>query len=190
MRIVAGEKRSRVLEAPAGENTRPTADRVREAVFSILGGFFDGEHVLDLYAGSGALAFEALSRGAGDAVLSDADRKAISVIRRNAAVLGYEQKTRVLNMKDEQVLELLKQEGRVFDLVFLDPPYRMDTAPVCSFLVKNGLLSENARIVIEHRKETPPAPVRGLSVIRQRTYGITGVTVCALCAEEGEEKEK
>ncbi len=186
MRIIAGEKRSRVLTAPEGDHTRPTADRVREAIFNILGGFFDGESVLDLYAGSGALALEALSRGAGHAVLSDADRKAYSVILKNASALGYEQKTRVLNMKDEQVLAMMKSEGRVFDLVFLDPPYRMDTAPICAYLVENGMLSEHGRIVIEHRKETPPAPVEGLCVIRQRFYGITGVTVCAKSLEEGE----
>ena len=185
MRIVGGEKRSRLLTAPEGTETRPTADKVREALFNILQSRVYDAHVLDLYAGSGALALEALSRGAADAVLCDQDRKAAAAIRKNIAALAYGDRTCFLQMPDAAALSAVKREGRRFDLIFLDPPYRMDTAPVCERLLDDGLLAPDARIVIEHRKETPPALSERFEVISVHHYGITGLTVCRAVREEG-----
>ncbi|MFZ2510293.1 MAG: 16S rRNA (guanine(966)-N(2))-methyltransferase RsmD [Gordonia sp. (in: high G+C Gram-positive bacteria)] len=120
-RIIAGEFRGRRLAAPA-DSTRPTSDRVREAIASMLGARMDltGSSVLDLYAGTGALALEALSRGAASAVLVESDRKAAAVARENIAVCGAGATARVVN---RTVVSFLSGPGPRYDLVFLDPPY-------------------------------------------------------------------
>nr|MDQ3588361.1 16S rRNA (guanine(966)-N(2))-methyltransferase RsmD [Actinomycetota bacterium] len=149
MRIVAGELGGRRLHAPSGRGTRPTADRVREALFSILGDV-SGARVLDLYAGSGALGIEALSRGAVAADFVDSGRRAVEAIRRNLTELGREGE---VHRRD--VLGWLAQAAgeRTYDLVFCDPPY--DSAgPLAGPLSKRlpALLTESARIVTESDK--------------------------------------
>ena len=176
MRIIAGEMRSRRLKAPAGMDTRPTADRVKEALFSILGARVYGARVLDLYAGSGALALEALSRGAEYAVLCDCGREACRVIRENIADLGCEQRARLMQMRDTAALEALKKNGDSFDLIFLDPPYRMDTAPVCAAIAEMGLLRAEGVIVAEHGRETPPGVSAPLTLFDRRQYGAAGLS--------------
>ena len=175
MRIIAGEKRSRVLTAPDGMDTRPTADKVREALFNILSSKVWDADVLDLYAGSGALSLEALSRGAKSAVLVDKDRKALNAIRKNIEALGYAGKTRVLPVPDTAALAQLSRENAKFDLIFLDPPYIMNTADVCGILLREGLLAKDGMIVIEHRKDTPPVPPPGFEITDTRHYGIAGL---------------
>ena len=184
MRIIAGEKRSRRLAAPEGTDTRPTADRVREALFSILGRRVSGARVLDLYAGSGALALESLSRGAAAAVLVDCGAKACRVIRENIDALAYGDRAQLLRMTDTAALAKLSAAGEQFDLVFLDPPYRMDTAPVCERLAREGLLAAGGLIVTEHAKETPPAVSGALALTDRRIYGVTGLSLFARAGEE------
>src|SRR5258708_2159085 len=121
MRVIAGTYGGRELVAPKGRETRPTSDRVREALFSILGDV-GGERVLDLYAGSGALAIEALSRGAGEATLVDSSRSAIEAIRRNLGTLGTD--AEVVGRQAFRFLQQARGIGRQYDLVFIDPPYR------------------------------------------------------------------
>jgi 16S rRNA (guanine966-N2)-methyltransferase len=121
MRIIAGEWRGRVIDAPVGQSTRPTADRVRETLFSMLVsrlGAFDDLRVADLFAGSGALGFEALSRGAASAVMVDHDSAAVAAIRANAAKLGATERVKVV---PGSALALSKADP--FDLIFADPPY-------------------------------------------------------------------
>ena len=121
MRIIAGQLRGRTLEAPKGQSTRPTGDRVREALFSMLAsrvGSFEGLHVADLYAGSGALGFEALSRGAAFATFVETDPTAQAAIKANAAKLGVAERVRILG---GSALALPRSEP--FDLIFADPPY-------------------------------------------------------------------
>ncbi len=175
MRIIAGDMRSRKLKAPEGMDTRPTADRVKEALFSILQGRLYGARVLDLYAGSGALALEALSRGAESAVLVDCASKACQAISENIAALGCEGRAQLLRMKDTAALASLEARGDAFDLIFLDPPYRMDTAPVCRALLKSGLLRPGGMIVIEHGRETPPRIDAPLAMTDHREYGAAGL---------------
>ena len=125
MRIIAGKARGRQIEAPEGRNTRPTLDRVRENLFNILQMRIRGASVLDLFAGSGALSLEAISRGAEKAVLCDNDRSANRIQHRNAEALGFSGQTEILLSDWKKAVRLLSDRGETFDLIFLDPPYRM-----------------------------------------------------------------
>ena len=184
MRIIAGEKRSRQLKAPEGMDTRPTGDKAKEALFSILMHRIPGARVLDLYAGSGALSLEALSRGAEAAVLVDISAKACRVIDENIHALAYEGRTRLLRMNDSAAIALLQKEQARFDVIFLDPPYRMDTAPVCRQIVEAGLLHQEGMLVIEHSKETPPAVEAPLMLRDRRNYGVAGISFYTWMEEE------
>ncbi len=185
MRIIAGEMRSRKLKAPEGMDTRPTADRVKEALFSILQGRVYGARVLDLYAGSGALALEAVSRGAESAVLADCASKACQAIQENIDALGCREKAKLLRMKDIAALAALREQKDSFDLIFLDPPYRMDTAPVCRAILAAGLLRPGGMIVIEHGRETPPRIDEPLTLRDRREYGAAGLSFYEI-TEEGD----
>jgi 16S rRNA (guanine(966)-N(2))-methyltransferase RsmD len=173
MRVIAGELRGRRLTAPRGAATRPTADRVREALFSILGGDLSGLRVLDLYAGSGALGIEALSRGAVHAEFVDSSRDAVAAIRRNLSQLGLEAP---VHRRDAIAYLAAAAPRTPFDLVFLDPPY--DSAPGIGPRLAERLptvLTEDAVIVTESNKRAPlELP---FELLRERTYGDTRVAV-------------
>jgi aspartate aminotransferase len=177
MRIVSGIYRGRRLAAPRGEKTRPTSDRVREALFSIL---FDvtGLSVLDLYAGTGALGIEALSRGASNAVFVESGREAMQAIEKNFASLSIERTHAVLlPLKVERAIEKLKKEQRRFDLIFADPPYA-DAARVLPELLANvdALLTDRGIAVLEHAsKSEPPAAPVGFVLTRTKRYGETSL---------------
>jgi 16S rRNA (guanine966-N2)-methyltransferase len=170
VRVVAGEFRGRRLAAPRGVRTRPTADRVREALFSMLGDV-TGARVLDLYAGSGALGIEALSRGAESAVFVERDARAADVIDRNLSSLGLDEQV----VRQDALRFLARAEG-MFDLVFCDPPY--DSAPrLAGALTERlpALTSETARIVTESDKRMPlELPFR---LLTERTYGDTRIAI-------------
>ena len=185
MRIIAGEMRSRKLKAPEGMDTRPTADRVKEALFSILLNRLPGARVLDLYGGSGALALEALSRGAANAVIVDLSAKACQAIQENIDTLGCRDRARLLRMKDTAALAALQKQGDVFDLIFLDPPYRMDTAPICAAIVEMGLLRQGGTVIVEHSRETPPKVQPPLRMTDHREYGVAGLSFYQREGEEG-----
>ena len=178
MRIISGEARGRRLRAPRGAATRPTADRVREALFNILGSV-DGVRVLDLFAGTGALALEALSRGAAQAVLVDRAEAAVRVIHDNVATLGYGDRARVLRLDVERALRLLARDGACFDLVFIDPPYGGSEAEsALAELGAGALLAPGAVVVVEHDAKHPPAETHGvLSLSQRRKYGQTEVSL-------------
>ena len=176
MRIIAGEMGSRTIRAPRGEDTRPTLDRTRESLFNILAAACPGARVLDLYAGSGALALEAISRGAASAVLCDCSREAIRAIRENIASLRVESRARLLPMQDTLAIRLLSQEKAAFDLVFLDPPYRLDTSPACQALAEAGVLEADALVVIEHAAAAPPSPPPCFALTDRRKYRDTMIS--------------
>lgn len=183
MRIIAGSARSRTILAPEGRDTRPTLDRVRENLFNILMRRVPEARVLDLFAGSGALSMEALSRGAAHATLVDIDRAAICCIQQNITALRFTEETRVLPSDWKAAVTLLKQEGAKFDLVFLDPPYKMhDLTEVSKALIP--LLAEDALVVVEHEVRTMPALSEGFDMIDTRKYGIVGVSFFQYVGQE------
>lgn len=181
MRIIAGEARSRTIEAPKGRDTRPTLDRVRENLFNILQNDVYGSRVLDLFSGSGALALEAVSRGASAAVLVDHDRQANAVEKRNIETLRFGDRARALLCDWQAALRTLTGEGARFDLVFLDPPYAMHDLTAVTEALK-PLLSEDAIIVTEHEAGKPYAMADGYLETDTRRYGYVGVTIYRLGA--------
>lgn len=177
MRIIGGLARGRTLVAPPGEKTRPTQDYVRESLFNIIRWDVRGASVLDLFAGTGALSLEALSRGAASAVLVDADRAACSAIQKNIASVKPEGECRLLRGDYRQAMETLAREGRTFDVVFLDPPYKMEnTGEICAELYDRGLLSEAFLLVVEHRRGHAPMLDGRFEAFDQRGYGDTQIT--------------
>jgi 16S rRNA (guanine966-N2)-methyltransferase len=187
MRIVAGSARGRTLKGPKGPGLRPTADRVRESVFNILGQFFDGLLVLDLYAGTGALALEALSRGAARAVLVDNGREALQLCRENAQELGMAERAEIVNAAvDARALARLAAKGP-FHLVFAAPPYAAQPPEKIVELVGEGkLLAQGGWLVIEHDKRVEAPGLRaGLFREDQRRFGDTLVSFYrfATCAD-------
>lgn len=175
MRIIAGSARSRVIEAPKGRDTRPTLDRVRENLFNILQGRMTDAKVLDLFAGSGALSLEAVSRGAAMAVMADHDRAAIAAEKRNVQALRFEEHTRIIHAPWQQTVQLLAQEGAKFDLIFLDPPYAMaGLAQVMASLIP--LMAEDALVVVEHEARTAPEASDAFEKTDERKWGYVGVS--------------
>ena len=183
MRIIAGSARGRTFDAPQGRDTRPTLDRVRENVFNILQMKVRGATVLDLFSGSGAMAFEAISRGAAEAVLVDIDRAANAVQRQNAAKLRMEGQCRILQCDWQMAIRQLTAAGERFQVIFLDPPYAMhDMVPVMEAL--RPLLAEDAVILLEHEAKVFPATPDGFELYDSRKYGIAGVSFFRLYREE------
>jgi 16S rRNA (guanine966-N2)-methyltransferase len=170
MRVVAGAFKGRRLQAPRGVRTRPTSDKVREALFSLLRDV-SGARVLDLYAGSGALGIEALSRGAASAMFVERDPGAVAALRRNLEAVGVE-----ADVRRQDALRFLAGEPGTFDLVFVDPPY--DSAVRVAGPLSERLpavLTQGARIVTESDKRTPLELALPLEL--ERVYGDTRIAL-------------
>ncbi len=178
MRVIAGEAKGRRLLAPRGLGTRPTADRVREALFNILGPRVAGAAVLDLFAGSGAVGIEALSRGAARAVFVERDRAAVAALRANLARLGLGPRARVIARDAEAALRDLGRQATRFDLVFLDPPYAGDLAARTLVALGGGdHLASAGLVVVQHRTKAELPEVQGvLRRVRTRRFGGTTLT--------------
>jgi 16S rRNA (guanine966-N2)-methyltransferase len=181
MRVIAGSLGGRRLVAPRGLATRPTSDRVREALFSALGDV-GGATVLDLFAGTGALGIEALSRGATRATFVESARPALTALRDNLAALGLAGRAQVLAQPVERAAPSLRGP---FDLVFLDPPYAALAAipAVVAALATGGALAPGARVVVEHASRDPAPELADLAARPSRTYGDTSVTIYDASAE-------
>lgn len=182
MRIIAGQWRGRPIAAPEGRDTRPTSDRVREAIFSAvfsLAGDFDGLRVLDLYAGSGALGLEALSRGAEHATFVEADRRAADTIRENLRRLGVGRgQGHLIQGRAERVVTGALSSGKV-SLLLADPPYRIDGGEVSAVLASaaaSGLLATGALVVWEHATGADVLWPEGYVPHSVRRYGDTSVS--------------
>jgi len=179
MRIIGGEYRSRVLQMPKGAEVRPTQDRVREAIFNILGDV-TGKSVLDLYAGSGAFGLEAISRGAGHATFVDNNSRCITAIEENVGALAMpESKYNILRASVSVALPRFDKDGERFDLIFLDPPYHKDLAKNCLISIDYyDILSEFGLVIVEHfKKDNLETELNTLEKITERKYGDTSVTV-------------
>jgi 16S rRNA (guanine966-N2)-methyltransferase len=179
MRVISGSAKGRTLKAVPGMGTRPTTDKVKEAVFSMIGPYFDGGWVLDLFGGTGGLSIEALSRGMDRAVLTDMDKKAIETIRLNLQATGFEGQAEVYRNDALRALKALAKRELKFDLVFLDPPYKLKVIQgLLEELASEGLLTEGARVVIEHDADDRYGePVGALEPVRRAEYGATAITV-------------
>ncbi len=174
MRVVAGTYGGRRLVAPPGSETRPTSDRVREALFSVLGASVQDARVLDLFAGSGALGIEALSRGARSAVFVDSSRKAIQAVKANLVALGIEADVRPVAAR--AALRTASSRAEAYDLVFLDPPYRH--AAELGRELSEGLtavLAPGARVVSESDRRAPLQ--LDLPLADERRYGDTVIRI-------------
>lgn len=194
MRIITGKARGVRLATLEGQNTRPTSERAKEAIFSMLQFEISGASVLDLFAGSGQMGLEALSRGASHAFFCDASKDAIAIVRTNA------QKTRLLLQSDifcgdyKFFLKSLHRKQK-FDLVFLDPPYALGLIPsALSELFKNDLLAPNAKIICESASEEDIfAGEENLKdffrILKTARYGIACVTVLEYLGENGREEQ-
>jgi 16S rRNA (guanine966-N2)-methyltransferase len=177
MRITGGALRSRALKAPKGMTTRPTSDRVREALFNIVADECPGASVLDLYAGTGALGLEALSRGAVRAVFVERGKDALAALAHNVRALGQEARARVLAVPVERAVRALLLEGARFDLVFADPPYAdVKSGAVATAGDYVALLAPGATLVLEHAQRDAPPSLPGLAFVRTRTYGDTSLS--------------
>ncbi|HEM5195437.1 TPA: 16S rRNA (guanine(966)-N(2))-methyltransferase RsmD [Streptococcus suis] len=176
MRIVSGSYGGRPLKTLDGKTTRPTSDKVRGAMFNMIGPYFEGGRVLDLYAGSGGLSIEAISRGMGSAVLVERDRRAQAIIRENIAMTKEADKFQLLAMEARQALNNV--EGP-FDLVFLDPPYaEQEIEDVITELCRRDLLADDVMVVCETDKAVSLSEeIAELGIWKEKLYGISKVTV-------------
>ena len=179
LRIIAGQWRGRKLNFPDLEGLRPTPDRVRETLFNWLQPSIEGSRCLDLFSGSGALALEALSRGAGSATLIDSSKSVINQLRMNLDLLKAEN-AQIIQASAPLWLEQQLQQPRSFDLVFLDPPFRQGMLESCCELLEKGtLLKDQALIYIEVERELKTLPLPGnWQILRQKDSGQVSSYLC------------
>ena len=179
MRVIAGKARGRALKAPQGLETRPTSDKAREAIFGSIQFDIAGARVLDLFAGSGAMGIEALSRGAAEAVFVDSSREAAAAIRENLKNTGLKGELAVTDFR-----AALKGMSRAFDFIFIDPPYRSGYyQEAVAAIIDGGLLAEHGRIILEHDGTLDVDGLKGVEAVKDKKYGKAHVTTCV--AAEG-----
>lgn len=174
MRVIAGSARGKKLKAPKGTTTRPPLDRVKEAMFGILGDAVAGARVLDLFAGSGSLGIEALSRGAAEAVFVDDDTAAITVIKENLAALGLAGRARVKKASVGAYLQRNADGDGPFDLIFLDPPFRIsliDIGKIFEVLQADGLPTGSGIVVLRVYAKREIVDFPGFALAKDRSYG-------------------
>ena len=187
MRIITGSARSvKLLTLEGDDVTRPTTERVKEALFSMIQFDLEGRRVLDLFAGSGQLALEALSRGAASAVLSDIDRNACEIIKKNAQKTKLYEKTRVLNTDYKAVIRGFQGREK-FDIVFLDPPYAANLVEdALARLLRADVLAEGAIVICESDKDTP-FEAEGMYVKKFARYSRSYLTILVKKGDESDE---
>ena len=181
-RVVTGRFRGAILQAPEGDRTRPTTDKVKEALFSIIQAYVPGSEFLDLFAGSGQIGIEALSRGAKRVTLVERSGQASSVIAKNISKIKMDgsDEIRVHKKSVAQALEVLGQAGEKFDIIFMDPPYkdvplRLDEAT--KLIGTFRMLNEDGMLIVEHDRDcVMPEEINGLKCVRSCSYGITVIT--------------
>lgn len=183
MRVIAGTARGHNLQSPDGLHTRPTADRIKEAIFNILSPDIQGCSFLDLFAGTGGIGIEALSRGADDAIFVDNNVISCQILRTNLAHTKLDDRGLVLNLDCLDVLYSKQLKGRGFDIIFMDPPYGHGYIHKClRAIVENKLLSHCGRIVCEQESKSELPECEGLSLTRVKEYKTTNILF--FCAED------
>lgn len=174
--MISGTAGGRKLYAPKSHNIRPALDKVKGAVFNIL---FDveGMRVLDLFAGTGAIGIEALSRGASHATFVDMSKEAITIIKKNIELCGFTERSRIFPRPVNVALEYFMKQGEKFDLVFVDPPYlKALVRPTLEMIAGADILKHGGRIIVEHHPKEPVNHVSGLTLTGTRKYGQTLVS--------------
>ena len=174
MRVIAGSLRHRKLGRPP-KGVRPTSDRAREALFNSLGSV-EGSRFLDLYAGTGAVGIEAISRGAREVVFVDRSRSSLSALRGNLDQLGLGAGVRVLQGDARAHAQRLAEAGEQFDLVFVDPPYASDEIPRILAALRGGLVATGGQVVLESPKRNPLDDLSGWEVCAEHDYGDSRLT--------------
>lgn len=186
MRVIAGTAKGRRLKTVKGMTTRPTADRVKESLFNIIKEKLEDNSFLDLYAGTGNIGIEALSRGVVRVVFVERDKQAIKILRENLQLTNFQQNVEIYQQDVMTALEILGKKKRSFDLIFLDPPYyegleEKTLASICS----NKVLTSQGLVIIEHsRKNTLPSTVASLQLIRTENYGDTAISFYRIREDE------
>ena len=188
MRVVAGERKGMPLKAIPGNTTRPTTDKVKESIFNIIGPFFDGGIALDLFAGSGGLGIEALSRGAEHALFIEKDSKAFQVLKDNIQKCRYEARAELFRIDAKRAVKALLKRDIELKYVFLDPPYHQkEYYDLVQILVEHDKVQKDGIILCEHAKEVElPHNFNDFTLQRQETYGGTIISVYRCTREEGE----
>lgn len=178
MRIIAGKHRGVKLKSVPGNNTRPTSDQVKEAVFNMIGPYFSGGSCLDLFAGSGSLGLEAISRGMDEATFIDRMGIAVKTIHENIKKIRVQDQTKVYRSDSFKALTTLVKEGKHFQLIFIDPPYQFkDIGKYLDIIVKTDLLAKDGMIIYEHDANNPLLSYKNLCKIRESAYGTTAITI-------------
>lgn len=177
MRIIAGENRGRKLKSVPGMQTRPTADRVKEAVFSSIDGLLYGSRFLDVFSGTGSIALEAVSRGAAEAVLLEKEPAALQVIQENVTACGQQQRCSILRGDSIASLERLARQGKQFDLIYVDPPYQGGLyETVLQNIASKQLLADAGMILLECAKNTSLSVENSIFFIyKEKVYGDTRI---------------
>jgi len=182
MRITGGTGRGRTLRVPAGEQVRPTSDKVKQALFNILGDRVPGSVFLDLFAGAGGIGIEALSRGAARAVFVDGFRESLDVVKQNIDLAGFADNAEAVLSKVEP---FLKKRTGPYDIVFLDPPYKMELLPLLQLIAASTLLKPDAVVIAEHFKKQPsPERAGELERYREAVYGDTVLAFYSIRSQE------
>lgn len=179
MRVISGSRKGMPLKAVSGMNTRPTSDKVKESIFNMIGPYFDGGTVVDLFGGSGGLSIEALSRGCELAIIIEKDANAFSVIMQNLAKCRFEGSAEVFRTDAKRAVKALLKRNVMIDLLFLDPPYKKaEQYNLISDLVDGGLINENGLIVCEHDPAVElPDAYGAFSRSRHEVYGSTAISI-------------
>jgi 16S rRNA (guanine966-N2)-methyltransferase len=179
MRVVSGSCKGKSLKAVPGYSTRPTTDKVKEAIFNMIGPYFEGGLGLDLYAGSGGLGIEALSRGLDQVIFVDRDKNAIQTIHENIHRCGLEQRSEIYRNDAERAIKAVAKRDLKMNYIFLDPPYKKQQLErIMEIISESNLLSENGVIVCEHGTDIEmPKQVNHLVRKKHEQYGIISVSI-------------
>ncbi|WP_297991889.1 16S rRNA (guanine(966)-N(2))-methyltransferase RsmD [Anoxybacillus sp.] len=186
MRVISGKCKGKSLQAVPGMTTRPTTDKVKEAMFNMIGPYFSGGLGLDLFGGSGGLGIEALSRGLDRVIFVDHDAKAVQTIKKNVAACRLTDQAEIYRNDAERALKAIIKRGLTFRLIFLDPPYKnKQLEALIAIIDAHQLLQKDGFIVAEHGAEVElPKQIGRLTKVKDETYGITAVSIFAY-VEEG-----
>lgn len=175
MRIISGSRRGHKLLEFDGMDVRPTTDRVKESIFNLIQEYIPESVCLDMFAGSGALSFEAVSRGAKRAVMLDKDKRSIDIIKKNTESLGFWDECEIINT---DCFKYAWKAEEKFDIIFLDPPYNKGfIEPVLSMIVEKDLLNDGGIVVLESDDTDFAGEAEGLAAQKQRKYGRTFITI-------------